>query len=127
MKEHYLLGEIAMMLNRKPHQITHLLTTRKIPEPAQRIANKRLFAAEDIGRLARHFKVAPNWAAVDPAPADPDTNAPERLTLRPPFEAILVGETGHEIRDGDGEVFAWAPDRGRALVVAGLLEAATRG
>jgi hypothetical protein len=38
-----------------------------------------------------------------------------------------VGETGHEIRDSDGQVFAWASDRGRALVLAGLLEAAARG
>jgi hypothetical protein len=127
MHQHYLLGEVSRVLGRKPHQIVHLLTTQKIPEPEQRIANKRLFTTEDVERLARHFKVAPNWAAVDPAPADPDTNAPKRLTLRPPFEAILVGETGHEIRDGDGVVFAWAPDRGRALVMAGLLEAAARG
>jgi hypothetical protein len=127
MERQYLLGEVAKMLNRKPHQITHLLTTRKIPEPAQRIANKRLFAAEDVQSLARHFKVAPNWAAVEPIPAEPDSEAPKRLTLRPPFEAIQVGETCHEVRDGDGEVFAWTPDRGRALVLAGLLEAAARG
>jgi hypothetical protein len=37
-----------------------------------------------------------------------------------------MGEIGYEIRDVDGEVFAWAPDRGRALVLAGLLYAACR-
>ena len=127
MKEHYLLGEVSRVLGRKPHQIVHLLTSGKIPEPQVRIANKRLFVLEDVERLARHFRVAPNWVAVEPAPADADAKSPERLTLRPPYEVLQVSETGHEIRDGDGEVFAWAPDRGRALLVAGLLEAATRG
>ena len=127
MKEHYLLGEVSRVLGRKPHQIVHLLTSGKIPEPQVRIANKRLFVLEDVERLARHFRVSPDWGAIETAPADADTKAPERLTLRPPFEVIQVSETGHEIRDGEGEVFAWAPDRGRALLVAGLLEAAARG
>ena len=127
MKEHYLLGEVSRVLGRKPHQIVHLLTSGKIPEPQVRIANKRLFVLEDIDRLARHFRVTPEWAASNRHSADADNNAPEGLTLRPPFEVHQVSETGHEVRDGDGEVFAWAPDRGRALLVAGLLEAATRG
>ena len=42
MKEHYLLGEVSRVLGRKPHQIVHLLTSGKIPEPQQRISNKRL-------------------------------------------------------------------------------------
>jgi hypothetical protein len=127
MKQHYLLGEVGKIVARKPHQIVHLLTTGKIPEPEQRIANKRLFSAEDVERLARHFRVSPNWSAVEVTPSNTEAEAPERLTLRPPFEVIQISETGHEIRDGDGEVFAWAPDRGRALLVAGLLEAAVRG
>jgi hypothetical protein len=49
------------------------------------------------------------------------------LTLRPPFEVIEVGEVCHEVRDGDAEVVAWCPDRSRALVLAGLMEAAVRG
>ena len=127
MQEHYLLGEVAKVLGRKPHQIVHLLTTGKIPEPQVRIANKRLFVFEDVERLAHHFRVAPNWIAIEPARADAHTNPMERLRLRPPFEVLQGGETGHEVRDGDGEVFAWAADRGRALVLAGLLEAAARG
>ena len=127
MEKHFLLGEVGKIVARKPHQIVHLLTTGKIPEPEQRIANKRLFLAEDVERLARHFRVSPNWSAVEVPPSNTEAEAPEGLTLRPPFEVIQVGETGHEIRDGEGEVFAWAPDRGRALLVAGLLEAATRG
>ena len=127
MKQHYLLGEVSRVLGRKPHQIVHLLTTGKIPEPEQRIANKRLFSAEDVERLARHFRVSPNWSAVEVTPSNTEAEAPEGLTLRPPFEVVQVSETGHEIRDGEGVVFAWAPDRGHALVLAGLLEAAVRG
>jgi hypothetical protein len=51
----------------------------------------------------------------------------DRLALRPPFEVLQVGEAAYEVRDRDGVVFAWAGDRGKALVVAGLLEVATRG
>jgi hypothetical protein len=127
MKAHYLLGEAAKVLNRKPHQIVHALTTGKIPEPSTRIANKRLFTVEDVGRLARHFRVTPNWAALEPLPAGAPAEVPKRLTLRPPFEVRPVGETGHEIRDAGGEVFGWTGDRGHALVLAGLLEAAARG
>jgi hypothetical protein len=127
MEKHFLLGEVAKVVARKPHQIVHLLTTGKIPEPEQRIANKRLFSAEDVERLARHFGVSPNWSAVEVTPSNTEAEAPERLTLRPPFEVHQVSETGHEVRDADGEVFAWTSDRGHALVLAGLLEAAVRG
>jgi hypothetical protein len=127
MEKHFLLGEVGKIVARKQHQIVHLLTTGKIPEPEQRIANKRLFSAEDVERLARHFRVSPNWSAVEVPPSNTGAEAPEGLTLRPPFEVIQVSETGHEIRDGDGEVFGWAGDRAKALVMAGLLEAATRG
>jgi hypothetical protein len=126
MREHYLLGEVSRALGRKPHVVTHLLTSGKIPEPQVRIANKRLFTVEDIERLARHFRVALDWSAVNAAPADADAVKPERLTLRPPFEVKQISENGHEIRDGDGELFGWTPDRGRALTIAGLLESAVR-
>ena len=53
MEKHYLLGEVAKLVGRKPHQIVHLLTTGKIPEPQQRISNKRLFTEADITRLGR--------------------------------------------------------------------------
>jgi hypothetical protein len=127
MEKHYLLGEVAKVLGRKPHHITHVLTTGKIPEPQTRIANKRLFTVEDVGRLARHFRVTPNWSAVDQAPSHQEADTPVRFALRPPFHVSDVGETGHEVRDADGEVFAWTGDRGKALVLAGLLEVAARG
>jgi hypothetical protein len=127
MEKHYLLGEVAKLLGRRPHQIIYLLTSGRIPEAEQRIGNRRLFSEEDVVRLARHFKVTPKWDVIELAPADADAEIPERLTLRPPFDVISVGETGHEIRDGDCEVFGWTADRGKALILAGLLESAARG
>jgi hypothetical protein len=124
LEKHYVLAEVAKLLGRRPHQIIYLLTSGRIPEPAQRIGNRRLFSTEDVDRFARHFKVSPRWRAVETASTGADTQTPERLTLRPPFEVLKVAETGHEVRDGDGEVFAWTSDRGHALVLAGLLEAA---
>ena len=107
-KNTFYLERSEKLSHRKPHQIVHLLTTGKIPEPEQRISNKRLFSAEDVERLARHFRVSPNWSAVKVPSSNTEAEAPEGLTLRPPFEVIQVSETGHEIRDGDGGVFAWA-------------------
>jgi MerR HTH family regulatory protein len=126
MEKHFLLGDVAKILGRKPHHVTHLLVTGKIPEPEQRIGNMRLFTADDVVRLARHFRVSPNWSAIEANTPDADVKAPVGLTLRPPFEVLQVGENGHEVRDGDGVVFAWTGDRGHALVVAGLLEVAAK-
>ena len=127
MREHFLLGEVSKVLGRQPHHVTHVLTTGKVPEPALRIGNKRLFTKDDVLSLARHFGVAPNWPALEPASSDTEAPAAVGVTLRPPFEVVSTGETGHEIKDADGEVFGWASDRGKALVMAGLLETAARG
>ncbi|WP_165248085.1 MerR family transcriptional regulator [Paludisphaera soli] len=124
MTMHYLLGEVAVILGCRPHQIDYQLKTRQVPEPEKRIANKRLFSERDILRLARKLRVEPDWSVVERAsePAAPDPA--EGLALRPPFEVVRVGESGCEVRDGDGAVFAWASDRAKALIIAGLLEGA---
>jgi hypothetical protein len=124
MERHYVLAEVAKLVGRRPHQIVYLLTSGRIREPQQRIGNRRLFSAEDVTELARHFKVSPRWATVESPKSDAETKEPERLRLRPPFEVMSIGETGHEVRGGDGEIFAWTSDRGRALMIAGLLESA---
>ena len=46
--------------------------------------------------------------------------------LNSPFSVVEAGAACHEIRDGHGEVIAWAADRARAFVIAGLLEHACR-
>jgi hypothetical protein len=127
MEKHFFLGDVARILDRKPHQIVHLLTSGKLPEPEQRIGNRRLFSAEDVTRLARHFKVTPRWEVVEDAVDGSERSSLEGLVLKPPFEVIAAGATCYEVRDRDSQVFAWTSDRGRALTLAGLLEAAISG
>jgi len=127
MEKHFLLGDVARILDRTPHQIVHLLTSGKLPEPEQRIGNRRLFSAEDVTRLARHFKVTPRWEVVEDAVDGSERSSLEGLVLKPPFEVIAAGATCYEVRDRDSQVFAWTSDRGRALTLAGLLEAAISG
>jgi hypothetical protein len=127
MTQHFLLGEVAKILACRPHQIDYLLKTRQVPEPERRIANKRLFSERDILRLSRRLNVEPDWSAAgrDMGVGEPDPT--EGLSLKTPFEVFQAGESGHEVRGGDGEVFCWASDRARALLLAGLLESAVRG
>jgi hypothetical protein len=125
---HYLLADVAKVLRKKAYQITYALTSRQVPEPQLRVANKRVFYADDVMQLARFFKVAPDWSVLGAPTEGQDLGQkPEGLTLRPPFEVMPVGETCCEVRDAEGEVFGWTGDRGKALVLAGLLEAAARG
>ena len=56
-----------------------------------------------------------------------DAETSESLTLRPPFEVIIVGETGHEVRDGDGDGLRLGGGSSQGVILAGLLEAAARG
>jgi hypothetical protein len=123
--QHFLLSDVARILRLKPHQIVYTLTTRQVPEPTLRVANKRVFVTEDVERLARHFHVTPQWSGVDSTVCGSDQGTPTRhLSLRRPFEVVLVSEGAHEVRDSGGEVFARCDDRGKAFVVAGLLESA---
>lgn len=56
-KKHFLLRDVARMLKVKPYQIAYALSVGLVAEPKTRISNKRIFQAEDIDRLAAHFKV----------------------------------------------------------------------
>jgi hypothetical protein len=126
MERHFLLSEVAKILNRKPHQVVYQITSGKVNEPELRIANKRLFTESDVQRLGRQLGATPNWSAVGADGSDSQAET-EALVLRAPFDVLAAGECAHEVRDGNGEVFAWTADRGRALVVAGLLQSASRG
>jgi len=126
MDDRYILSDVARILGTKPHQVTYALTSRAVPEPEQRLANRRLFSADDVARLARHFRVAPQWSVLELVGGAKE-EASHGLVLRPPFEVVDSGTACCEVRDGDGILFGWAADRGRALVMAGLLEAAARG
>src|SRR4051812_21876206 len=126
--QYLLLNDVARTLGLKAHQIAYALSTGQVAEPALRVANKRVFGEEDVRRLAAHFRVTPRWPSPGPAPEVVEgAEGREGLVLKPPFEVESTGESGHEVRDGDGAVFAWAADRPRALILAGLLESAVRG
>jgi hypothetical protein len=49
--------DVPLPLKVKPCQIACALSVRLVPEPALRISDERVFQAEDIARLAEHFKV----------------------------------------------------------------------
>jgi hypothetical protein len=127
MEDRYVLSDVSRILGKKPHQVTYALTSRAVQEPEQRVANRRLFSADDVVRLARHFRVTPKWSVLEVVTNDAKDEASHCMVLRPPFEAVDSGTACCEVRDGDGILFAWAADRARAMVVAGLLEAAARG
>jgi hypothetical protein len=119
--------DVARILGRKPHQIVYTLTTRQVPEPTRRVANERVFSVEDVERLARHFHVIPPWSVVEHTDGGNETEASSpRLTLKRCVEVVSAGDGVHEVRDGQGEVFARCRHRGKAFLIAGLLESACR-
>lgn len=50
-KEHYLLGDVARELGRKPFQIIYMLTSGYAEEPKLRIGGKRVFSRADIENI----------------------------------------------------------------------------
>ena len=122
-KSHYLTGEVARLLKTPAHKITYAIGNGYVPEPAQRIANKRLFAPDDIDRLARHLNV-PIPPLDPPVPAQAPPEEPEQ-PFRPPYSIAQAGSTGHEVLDAEGSVVCWASERSMALLLAGLMEHAS--
>ena len=115
MTDHYLLSDVARILDLKPHKIVYSLTTRQIPEPALRVANKRVFSAEDVLRLASHFHVTPNWSVMDTPTDDQEPlPQPDGLVIKTPFQVFQSTESGHVVQDGDGAVFCWAVGQGQS-------------
>ncbi|NQU24328.1 MAG: MerR family transcriptional regulator [Candidatus Nealsonbacteria bacterium] len=52
-----LLSDVARILGVKGYQINYVLVNGLVPEPRQRIANKRIFTRKDVERLADHFGI----------------------------------------------------------------------
>lgn len=50
-------GEVAKLLGLQVYQIAYAHSTGQLAEPARRILNKRLYAPEDVRRVAEHFGV----------------------------------------------------------------------
>jgi hypothetical protein len=55
MNEMLLLNEVSKRLGLSAHKVSYAISSRKVPEPKLRIANKRIFQQEDVVRLAQHF------------------------------------------------------------------------
>lgn len=50
-KEHYLLGDVAKEIGRKPFQVVYMLTSGYVEEPKLRIGGKRIFSRSDIENI----------------------------------------------------------------------------
>ena len=48
----FLLGDVAKMMKKRPHQITYAITSGLLPEPEMRIGGKRIFQEQDVQRVA---------------------------------------------------------------------------
>lgn len=47
-----LIGDVARRLNVAPHRVAYLYLTRKLPEPALRLGNRRIFTEADVKLIA---------------------------------------------------------------------------
>jgi DNA-binding transcriptional MerR regulator len=52
----YSISEVADLFEKQNYHINYLLVTGKIPEPANRVAGKRLFDDGDIDRIREFFE-----------------------------------------------------------------------
>ena len=51
------LRQVAELLKLQHYRIEYAIATHRIPEPAVRVANKRIFQQADIRAIATHFGV----------------------------------------------------------------------
>lgn len=57
MEKCFSLKDVARMLGVRSHRVGYAVSSGAVPEPDQRLGNKRVFTEEDIRRLAEHFGV----------------------------------------------------------------------
>ena len=123
MQDNYFsLYQFARILGKKPHLVVYAITSGPVPEPGRRIGNKRVFNREDVERLARHLRIATPRIDPEEEGHQGPAHRSEGLSLAGPFTVDQAGTSSLEVRDGNGEVFCWAVDRPRAMIIAGLLE-----
>jgi len=65
------LREVSELLKLQHYRIAYAIATHRIPEPAIRVRNIRVFQQADIERIARHFGVA--IPSTEPVCATADT------------------------------------------------------
>lgn len=66
----FLLGDVARLLRRRPHQVSYVLSSGLVPDVAVRLGGRRLFRVEDVKRLARHFGIPRVDLLLDAVPED---------------------------------------------------------
>jgi DNA-binding transcriptional MerR regulator len=59
-QQHYSLGEVARIVGVRAHRISFALSSGFIPEPAERITNRRMFTEADIETARRYFAAKSN-------------------------------------------------------------------
>ncbi len=54
-QQHFLVNEVARLIGVKAHQIQYAIASGFLPEPAERINNKRIFTPKDIAQIGAYF------------------------------------------------------------------------
>ena len=68
MNELLTLKQVSELLKLQHYRIAYAIATHRIPEPALRLANKRIFQHANIEAVASHFGVSyPSVEASDPS------------------------------------------------------------
>jgi len=57
MEKCFSLKDVARLLGVRSHRVGYALSSGAVPEPDQRLGNKRVFTTDDVVRLAEHFGV----------------------------------------------------------------------
>lgn len=59
MTKHYSLNEVARIVGVKAHRISYAITNAFLPEPEERITNRRMFTDEDVKAATKYFSTQP--------------------------------------------------------------------
>jgi hypothetical protein len=70
MDEFLTLKQVAELLKLQHYRIHYALATHRIPEPAIRVSNRRVFRHADIVRIASYFGITYPSVATEATPAD---------------------------------------------------------
>jgi hypothetical protein len=52
----FLISDVARQLNVPPHRVAYLYMTRKLPESALKLGNRRIFTLADVQRVAKALR-----------------------------------------------------------------------
>jgi len=55
-QQHFLLNEVARLVGVKAHKISYAIGNGYLPEPPERINNKRIFTPTDIAEIGEYFR-----------------------------------------------------------------------